>query len=90
MNCVNKLILRWEEKIEKVIPQERKIKHKGKEQSSPIQKTKKMNLPKEVDPQNKESVEIQIQVGEKNSASDPKVEIQDREIAQEAGSRNLT
>ena len=49
-----------------------------------------MNLPKEVDPQNKESVEIHIQVGEKNSASDPKVEIQDREIAQEAGSRNLT
>ena len=72
MNCVNKLILRWEEKIEKVIPQERKIKHKGKEQSSPIQKIKKMNLPKEVDPQNKESVEIQIQVGEKNSASEKK------------------
>lgn len=64
--------------------------HKGKEQLSPIQKTTKTNLQKEIIPQNKESEEIRVQEGEKKSARDPKAEIQDREIDREAGSRNLT
>ena len=78
MNCFNELFPRWEEKTEKVIRQERKTKHKGKEQLSPIQKTTKTNLQKEIIPQNKESEEIQVQEGEKKSARDPKAEIQDR------------
>ena len=90
MNCDNKLFLRWEEKKEKVFPQEKKIKHKGKGQTSLIQKIKKPDLQKGITHPKEESKGVPVREGEKSLAKDPKVEIQNQEIDQEeADLKNL-